>query len=216
MKKYHKIQTVYKRNPATKMRTLLEGDFSLPELQYLANCEWEFTEKIDGTNIRVHWDGEGSIVIGGRTDNAQIHADLYGVISDAFDACLLEQSFSGVPVTFYGEGYGHKVQKVGKMYLPDSHSFILFDVRIDNYWLERHNVIDIAGELGIDSVPIWGTGTLYDAIDMVREGFKSKLGDLTAEGLVMRPIVEMYNRRGERVISKIKHRDFQDASKKPA
>ena len=48
MIKYPKIQTVYLRDPETKYRTLLEGQFALPEFEYLANNEWIFTEKIDG------------------------------------------------------------------------------------------------------------------------------------------------------------------------
>ena len=50
MKEYHKIQTVFKRDPETNHRTLLEGQYSMPEFEYLANNQWVFTEKIDGTN----------------------------------------------------------------------------------------------------------------------------------------------------------------------
>jgi len=59
MKEFHKIQTIYKRDPATKHRTLVEGDFSLPEFGFLQNNAWVFTEKVDGTNnVRVIFDGE--------------------------------------------------------------------------------------------------------------------------------------------------------------
>ena len=37
---YHKIQTVYKRDPMTNYKTLLDGEFSLPEFEYLANNDW--------------------------------------------------------------------------------------------------------------------------------------------------------------------------------
>ncbi len=53
MKEHHKIQTVYKRDPATKHKTLIADDFSLPEFEFLRNNEWIFTEKVDGTNVRV-------------------------------------------------------------------------------------------------------------------------------------------------------------------
>ena len=74
--KYHKIQTVYKRDPVTKYKTLLEGEYSLPEFEYLADNEWVWTEKVDGTNIRVMWDGWKKLSFGGRTDNAQIPTPL--------------------------------------------------------------------------------------------------------------------------------------------
>ena len=64
MDQYHKIQTVYKRDPATKHKYLLEGEFSTPELEFLANCQWEWTEKIDGTNVRVGYVPEGMIMCG--------------------------------------------------------------------------------------------------------------------------------------------------------
>ncbi|GAG78633.1 unnamed protein product [marine sediment metagenome] len=35
MIEYHKIQTIYKRDPDTNYKTLLEGNFSTPELEYL-------------------------------------------------------------------------------------------------------------------------------------------------------------------------------------
>ncbi|MBU1082564.1 MAG: hypothetical protein KKB59_18905, partial [Spirochaetes bacterium] len=49
MQKYHKIQTVFKRDPETKFKTLLIGDFALPEFEYLKNNLWVYTEKVDGT-----------------------------------------------------------------------------------------------------------------------------------------------------------------------
>jgi len=56
MKEYHKIQTVFKRNPKNKLKTLLHGNYSIPEFEYLKDNEWVFTEKVNGTNIRVMFD----------------------------------------------------------------------------------------------------------------------------------------------------------------
>lgn len=83
MKEYHKIQTVFLRDPTTKFKTLLEGEFALPEFKYLANNKWVFTEKVDGTNIRVMFDGQ-QITFGGKTDDAQIPAFLVTRLQDAF------------------------------------------------------------------------------------------------------------------------------------
>ena len=56
-----------------------------------------------------------------------------------------------------------------------------------------------------------GEGTLYEAIEMTRKGFKSKLGnkDFDAEGIVLRPKVELKNRNNDRIIGKIKLKDFK-------
>ena len=43
---------------------------------------------------------------------------------------------------------------------------------------------------------------------MVRKGFKSFWGDFRAEGLVVRPGADLLDRHGNRVITKIKHKDF--------
>ncbi len=53
MREYHKIQTVFLRDPETNHRTLLEGQYAEPAFEFLAGNRWVFTEKVDGTNIRI-------------------------------------------------------------------------------------------------------------------------------------------------------------------
>lgn len=77
MTEYHKIQSIYKRDITSKHKTLLEGQWTLPEFEYLAGNVWTFTEKVDGTNIRVIFK-DGGITFGGRTEDAQIPAQLVG------------------------------------------------------------------------------------------------------------------------------------------
>ena len=203
MLEYHKIQTVYKRDPATKHKTVLIGEYSLPEFAYLADCEWMFTEKVDGTNIRIGWDGT-SVTFGGRTDNAQIPAFLVQRLMELFTATTMAQL---APMTLYGEGYGAKIQKGGGNYKSDGVDFVLFDV-FCGMWLERENVEDIATQLLVKAVPILGSGTLLNLKEYVHAGFTSRWGNFQAEGIVARPIVELLNRRGERIITKLKCRDF--------
>lgn len=206
MKTYHKIQTVYLRDPATNHKTLLEGHFAKPEFEYLKNVPWIFTEKVDGTNIRVVWDGE-TVAFAGKTDRAETPPFLLDKLSTLFDI----ETFRALdlpPLCLYGEGYGAKIQKGGGNYIPDGVDFILFDVMIDDIWLERPNVEDIAGKLKIKAVPVVGEGTLMEGIAMVKEGYASRLRKTPPEGLVMRPKVELMNRRGERVITKVKMKDF--------
>jgi len=213
METYHKIQTIFKRDPATKYKTLLYGEWALPEFAYLATNEWEFTEKIDGTNIRVDWDCTEQVRFGGRTDNAQIPIFLLDKLQDLFPPAKFGALYPETPMTLYGEGYGAKIQKGGGNYIPDGVSFILFDVMIGGNYLERHNIEDIADHLGIQVVPIVDRGHLVDAIDYAQRGFPSLVGNCVAEGLVMRPVVELRNRMGHRIIAKIKHKDFTGGNK---
>jgi len=208
-KEYPKIQTVFKRDPETNFKTLLMWDYSEPEFKYLLKNDWFFTEKIDGTNIRVIWNHETEIVhFKGRTERAQIPTRLLTALQDTFPVEKFKKTFSDTTVTFYGEGYGVGIQKVGKKYLADGNGFILFDVLINDWWLERQNVVKIANTFSVEPVPCLMVGTIPRAVQIAIEGFKSQIGDCVAEGLVLRPITDLYNRMGKRIITKIKHKDF--------
>lgn len=210
MEKYHKIQTVFFRDPTTKYKTLLEGQFAKPEFEYLQNAQWIFTEKVDGTNIRVNWNME-KITFGGRSDNAQIPAFLINKLQELFPIEKFKRLYPEISMCLYGEGYGAKIQKGGGNYISNGVNFVLFDVLINDNWLERENVEDIAGKLVIETVPIItkGSNTLIEGIEMIKQGFNSLMRNTPPEGLVMRPRVELKNRRGERIITKLKLKDFQ-------
>ncbi len=209
MKEYHKIQTVFKRDDKTKQ--IIEGDYSLPEFEYLKDNQWVFTEKVDGTNIRVMWNGE-AVTFGGKTDDAQMPVFLLYKLQELFEGTakrqMFTEKFSTEQVCLYGEGYGAKIQKGGGNYNPTGVDFVLFDVRIGDWWLQRTDIEDIATFFGIKVVPIIGEGTLTEAIAMTRAGQKSQWGDFLSEGIVARPKTELKTRRGDRIITKIKHRDF--------
>lgn len=212
MKQYHKIQTVYKRDPATKYKTLLDRDFSLLEFDYLKNNRWVFTEKVDGTNIRIMWQPQEEIPIkfGGKTDNAQIPALLHNALIRLTDYDKFANVFNtGIDnyVCLYGEGYGAKIQKGGGNYRQDQ-SFVLFDIKIGNWWLQRKDVEKIGYKLGLTVVPVVGTGTLFDAVEKTKLGFNSQWGNFLAEGIVARPAIELKARSGQRIITKIKYKDF--------
>jgi len=203
MKEYHKIQSVFKRDEKT--HKFIMGDYSREEFKFLENNRWVYTEKVDGTNIRIGWDGE-AVKIGGKTDNAQLHIDLIEELNRLFPVEKFKDIYPETRMTLYGEGYGAGIQKGGK-YRPDK-SFVLFDVLINDFWLSRDNVSDIAGKLNISVVPIVGSGTIFDMLDIVKTGMKSQWGDFIAEGIVARPEVELWARNGQRIITKVKHVDF--------
>lgn len=222
MTEYHKIQTVYLRDPVTKHKTLLEGQFALPEFEYLKDCPWVWTEKVDGTNVRIECGiFRETVSFKGRTDDAQLPATLFSHLSKTF---TLDRLLSVFPandteadpiIVLYGEGYGAKIQKGGGHYLADRCGFILFDVRVGEWWLQRGAVAEIAAKLDIPVVAEVGTGTLLEAIELVRKGLPSQLaeGRTMAEGLVMRPAVELSGRNGNRIVAKIKHKDFAPAER---
>ena len=208
MNPYHKINTLFKRDMEQKKHPIIIGDYSTPELAYLAENQWEFTEKVDGTNIRIKFDGE-NVTYGGRTERASIPATLVNSLNDMFLplAPVLKEKFPG-GCCLYGEGYGKKIQKVGHLY-SDTQTFVVFDIKVGPWWLLRSAVEEICSDLGLPIVPVIGHGTLADAIDLVKAGLQSQWGAFEAEGIVARPAVPMFTRSGERIITKIKARDFK-------
>ena len=208
MKEYEKIETLYVRDDSTKK--LVEGKFRNETVEFLKDIDWEFTEKIDGTNIRICWDGH-KVSYYGRTDKAQIPSQLMNRLIELFGGNIneemFEQKFGETQVMLIGEGYGAKIQKGGGDYRQDN-DFILFDVRVNDNYLSRENVKDIANYFNIDVVPTIMIGKLQDGIDYVKSKPNSKIGTAKAEGLVARPLIELKDRCGKRVIVKIKVCDF--------
>jgi hypothetical protein len=209
MIEYHKIEGLYARDMEGSKK-LIEGQFRNPTVEFLKDNTWVFTEKVDGTNISVCWDGH-SVTFNGRTERAQIPAHLVNFLTATFGTPeaeqIFEEKFGETPVILFGEGYGPKIQN-GGAYRPDV-SFIMFDVLISNNWQTRESVEDIAKAFGIDVVPIIFEGTIQEGVDFVKAKPKSTMGTASMEGLVGRPKIEMRDRCGKRVIVKIKVEDFK-------
>ena len=114
-------------------------------------------------------------------------------------------------VELYFEGYGKGIQEPdGSKYNPTGNSLILFDINIDGWWLDYNSCVDICGKLNLNIVPKIANGTLIDLVTLVKQGFKSCISkeNMIAEGIVAKPWVPLYNKKGERIITKLKYLDF--------
>ena len=205
---YHKINTLFERDKGTFM--VDPAKLKSPVLGTIR--EWDVTEKIDGTNIRVMLSESGEISFGGRTNSAQIPADLIQYLIRMFQQDNLKAAMwrDGVPTQaiLYGEGYGPGIQKGGGLYRA-AKGFILYDILVGGkWWLDRAAIIDVAQKLSIDVVPYLGTWTLDRIVEHVRNPFPSMLGTAMAEGIVARPIETLFDKRMERIIIKLKTKDF--------
>lgn len=213
MRTYHKIESLFERD-VTGTKKLIEGEFRNPAVEYLKDCVWLFTEKIDGTNIRVCWDGH-RVTYGGRTERANIPAHLLNRLLCLFGTKeaeeLFEQQFGENEVVLFGEGYGHKIQN-GGLYRSDV-DFILFDVMICGNYQPRSAVESIAKMFGIDAVPVLFEGTIEEGVAFVKAKPMSTIGKAPMEGVVARPKVELQDRCGNRLIVKIKVADFKESQK---
>lgn len=220
MAEYQKIQTLFKRD---ERNIIIPDQFTYPEFEVLKDLKWECTEKIDGTNIRIELasseNPEDGIIMSfkGRTDKANIPEHLLTKLNWLFDrehlmeALNITDETQNCNITLYGEGYGAKIQKGGN-YISNDVNFILFDVKVGKWWLDREAVKDIANKLGINAVPLMGYMTIPEAIEYVKKGFKSTIAenkDYDAEGLVLKAPCGLLKRDGERLITKIKTVDFR-------
>lgn len=210
MNEYIKIPNIFLRyTSGPNKNRLIEGKMSTPEIEYLSNDEWIWTEKVDGTNIRVIWDGY-RVSFGARSEKSEIPVFLQEKLEELFggDAReeLFEQKFGNKTVILYGEGFGGKIQKHGDLY--GDTDFILFDVVVGGYWLNRENVEDVAKTFDIKVVPVVGYGSLPQAVEFVRTHPKSMLRDYEMEGVVARPKVQLFDKKGNPIIVKIKCKDL--------
>lgn len=211
---YPKIETLFDRDPETFK--------VIPDEQHI-RCEefrlvnrWLLTEKIDGTNIRIHLTG-GKLHFLGRTDKAQMQPNVQEALDRLFPSVeAVAQAFD--PDTddavLYGEAYGPKVQKGGGNYRGDV-SFRLFDVRFGHWWVNWANVEDIARKLGIETVPVLGSVGDFEQAVVFTRNLKSHVAhieggnsEVLAEGVVARTDPLMLQRSGQRVMWKLKSKDF--------
>lgn len=167
-------------------------------------------EKVHGTSasvgldkdgkLRLHSGGESHERFAGLFDQAKLEADLKAVCPDA-------------PITVYGEAYGGKQQGMSHTYGPDL-KFIAFDVKIGDTWLDVVNAHDVATKLGIEFVHYVKITTDLADIDRERDAdsvqaVRNGVGPgKMREGVVLRPIEELVDSRGNRVMCKHKRAEF--------
>jgi len=203
---YVKINTLFKR---TDKGVIIPGEWALPEFEYLAGLPWRWTEKVDGTNIRLHWDGT-KVTVGGRTDAAQVPTKLVANLGPLTDPALWKGVFpaDADDVTVYGEGFGAGIQGAGKTYAAEQ-SVIVFDALVGRWWLKDADVADVAAKLGLPVVPQLEPASLHDAWHMIQKGLVDSHWDgARIEGMVGRPGVDLFTRSGERLMAKIKVADY--------
>lgn len=202
---YQKINTIFKRDE--KNIIMPDAEFAIPELEWLRNCKFDATEKIDGTNIRIEvvptiipdsvtdtW--LFMVRYMGKTDNAQVPPHLLKHLEETYPKEKVLEAL-GLPEYISGEwmdergyehledipmytiyGEGYGVKiQKGGNYIKNGVGFIVFDVKVGNLYLLRPNMEEIALKLGAPIVPYMGQFTVDEAIEFVKKGFKSTIAE---------------------------------------
>ena len=171
--------------------------------------------------MRYFWRGKaGCEVCGGHghTNVATAVIEIAGS-EDGYSKCPCSEPY---PIVLYGEGYGARIQKGGGNYRRDGDvSFRLFDVLIGETWLRRMDVEDVARQLDIKLVPRVDTDgthplwTIDECIALVTSlgGLRSAVAreegtPSFAEGIVAFTDPPLFNGRGQRLMWKLKAKDF--------
>jgi hypothetical protein len=173
-------------------------------------------EKIDGTNVRIFWEptDQFSPNYGGRTDNAQMPTSLLQHLQHTFTREKLQKQFPNArKVILFGEGYGPKIQACGSRYRKDV-SFILFDVWIDGWWLEKESVLEVASQLDIEHTINQMILTTDEVVEFVKSKPKSYIAEdreLVMEGVIARSVpLMLFRNHKSPIMFKLKVRDFPD------
>lgn len=113
MNEYTKIETIFERDMEGSKK-LIEGKFRNETVEFLKDNQWICTEKVDGTNIGIVWDGH-KVSYQGRTERAQIPAHLMNKLIEMFggetNEELFEQKFGEMPVVLLAKDTEQKSKK---------------------------------------------------------------------------------------------------------
>jgi len=173
-------------------------------------------EKIHGTSAHIDFKyEEGKLIFfpgGSKMDNFMKNFD-----EEALLAKFKEKFKSNV--TVYGEAYGGKCQGMKDTYGPDL-KFIVFDVKVDETWVSVPNAENIALNLGLEFVAYSQIPTDLNEIDRQRDldstqAFRNGIKERKMrEGVVLRPLTEFRDNRGNRIMCKHKRDEFKETKTK--
>jgi ATP-dependent RNA circularization protein (DNA/RNA ligase family) len=218
---YPKINSLWKRHGwyfdenAKKNKELQEGRQSLIEGDYAEEAfgnvrKWHVQEKVDGTNIRIYYENS-QVRFAGRTEAAQLPCHLLTFLQDHFVPARFHNAFPDAQfVELFGEGYGPKIQACGGNYRKTA-GFILFDVKVGNWWLAQSDVKALAQQLEVPYAPEIGIMTEEEIVAFVKSKPLSRCSEIPQmmEGIIARSHPLMLFRNGKPMMWKLKCKEFQ-------
>ena len=213
---YQKIETVFVYDKTARM---FRSSYFNPIVRYLARAEWIGSEKVNGANSSVYWDGH-TIQFFGRTGTDFIEGQkealerTFGGMEVAF-----EQAFGSKQVRLFMECYGGKIcrEEGGAGRYRNNPALIGFDVQINGIYLDRSAIRQIFSSFGISAVGMKPYTSLEEAIREVQwmadakkesplneEGFHTE-----QEGLVLLPKIRLFDHQYNRIAVKVKCEDMR-------
>lgn len=183
-------------------------------IQLFKEC-WAL-EKVHGTSAHVKFVPDPSHPEGGVLH--LFSGEQQGTFEQLFDKAALAAALRGHGgnITVFGECYGGKIQGMSARYGKDVR-FVAFDLMINDRWLCVPEAASRVLGFGLEFVHYERTSTDTVALNALRDApskqaERNGMGAHMAEGIVLRPLVEL-NLSGRiegRVIAKHKRDDFRE------
>ena len=216
--RYPKIKTLFlRKNPEQGRKSFIrQGAFSSIVFPNIKN--YLVTEKIDGKNIRLIF-SKDKAEFKGRTDKAQFNPKEIEYLQNIINRSrrFMQEDFivgeHNIEVNIFAELFGYNIQKAGHLYSKDHYRLAVFDFAILGdkiYWQPWEKTIEIADKLNLEVVPILDMHNIDQIVRSVSDGFNSQISEnrQIAEGIVAKAYPEVFFQNGNRVMFKLKYKDF--------
>ncbi|HDZ15181.1 hypothetical protein LCGC14_1225530 [marine sediment metagenome] len=167
-------------------------------------------EKLHGTSAHIGFESNKLSFFSG--------GEKYENFKALFDEDHLRTAFSSFAVgriKVYGEAIGGKCQGMRETY-GNELKFIVFDVRFNGEWLVVPRAADVAKFLNLGFVSYEKITTRLEDIDRARDAdsvqaVRNGVGEgKKREGIVLRPLEELVDAKGNRIIVKHKRAEFME------
>lgn len=205
--------TIIPENPNFKKYTDVEHWKNYSHVLKLGD-QVHITEKLHGTSARYGL-VNGEFVMGSRQRQLDVNPEgkttvwnqvaVKNSIKEKLTA--LCEKLNSTNVSIYGEIVGPKVQDL--KYGLDEPDLFVYDISVDNHYLDATKTDALAVELGLRVVPLLKVGALE------KEDFDLRLGNTTLgggthvrEGVVIKPVQPKYDMELGRVILKVISEDY--------
>ncbi len=167
-------------------------------------------EKIHGTSAHVSWkEGQVRLFPGG------CKMTTFEQLFDQEELARLFLELGHDQVILFGEQYGGKQQGMSGTYGKDAR-FVVFDVKVQDTWLNVVNAENVTDKMGLEFVYYTCVPCTQEALNAERDAdsvqaIRNGMGEgKKREGVVLRPLMEFRNNRGDRVMAKHKRDYFRE------
>ena len=206
MKTYIEIEPIYRKK---YINSFVE---KFPDL---STAEFILTEKIDGTNVRLYFKIDGTLVLGSRNqvlEEGKDHFWLREVIKEPKYQAFIQYvkgkvAEKGKEIMMVGELFG---EGINNRIIYGKRQIRFFDLYIEDQIRPQKEFFEFMGEFSALCVPVVGKVQGLENALKFPEIFQSKISSGLAEGLVIKPYLKIFRQGGSIFYLKHKNPEFEE------